>query len=151
MLTLALTPCDLAWCHIPGAWAGFGFKTGRSRGRQSWEHVAGNVLPMMDLEGLLLSAWAPNLQIQVGPPAEKPDLLHPQNGGASGLEKLCTLPWAPCVPYFPTPASVFRAAPLTDDSTLCRVAFQKLVCPGDKGLGGGEGRPKPWVLLAHSP
>ena len=59
--------------------------------------------------------------------------LHPQNGGASGLEKLCTVPWAPCVPYFPTPASVLRAAPLTDDSTLSRVVFQKLVCPGDKG------------------
>ena len=98
MLILARTPYDLAWCHIPGAWAGFGLKTGRSRGRERWEHVAGNVLPMMDLEGLLLSAWAPNLQIQVGPPAEKPHLFHPQNGGASGPEKLCMVSWTPCVP-----------------------------------------------------
>ena len=113
---------------------------------------AGNVLPPMDLEGLLLSTWAPNLQIQVGPPAEKPRLLHPKNGGASGLGKLCMVPWAPYVPYFPTPASIFRAAPLTDDSTLCRVVFQKLVCPGDKGQGGREKRYKPGVfLLAHSP
>ena len=88
---------------------------------------------MMDLEDVLLSACAPNLQIQVGSAAEKPRLLHPKNGGASGLEKLCTVPWAPCVPYFPTPASVLRAAPLTDDSTLCRVVLQKLVCSGDKG------------------
>ena len=27
---------------------------------------------------------------------------------------------------FPTPASVLRAAPLTDDSILCREVFQKL-------------------------
>ena len=93
---------------------------------------------MMDLEGVLLSACAPNLQIQVGSAAEKPRLLHPKNGGASGLEKLCTVPWAPCVPYFPTPASVLRAAPLTGDSTLGRVVFQKLVCPGDKGFVRGK-------------
>ena len=28
---------DLAWCHIPGDWAGFSLKTGGSQGRQSWE------------------------------------------------------------------------------------------------------------------
>ena len=39
---------------------------------------------------------------------------------------------------FPTPASVLRAAPLTGDSTLGRVVFQKLVCPGDKGFVRGK-------------
>ena len=109
---------------------------------------AGNVPPTMDLESLLLSALAPNLQIQVGPPAENPHLLHPKNGGASGLEKLCMVPWAPYVPYFPTPASIFRAAPLTDNSTLCRVVFQK---NWDVSWGhwvrGKEKRFKPWVFL----
>ena len=37
---------------------------------------------------------------------------------------------------FPTPASVLRAAPLTDDSILCREVFQKLECVlGIKGKG----------------
>ena len=41
---------------------------------------------------------------------------------------------------FPTPASVLRAAPLTDDSTLCRVVFQKLGCVlGIKGKGEEKG------------
>ena len=88
-----------------------------------------------------------------GPPAEKPhllQLLHPQNGGASGLEKLCTVPWAPCVPYFPTPASVLRAAPLTDDSTLCRVVFQKLECIlGIKGKGEEKGDPSLRCFFWH--
>ena len=39
---------------------------------------AGNVLPTMDLEGLLLSALAPDLQIQVGSAAEKPRHFTPK-------------------------------------------------------------------------
>ena len=114
---------------------------------------------MMDLEGVLLSACAPNLQIQVGSAAEKPRLLHPKNGGASGLEKLCTVPWAPCVPYFPTPASVLRAAPLTDDmksesevTQSCPTLSDPMDCslPGSSVHGIFQARVLEWGAIAFS-
>ena len=112
---------------------------------------AGNVPPTMDLESLLLSALAPNLQIQVGPPAENPHLLHPKNGGASGLEKLCMVPWAPYFPYFPTPASILRAAPRQMIAPSAEWCSKNWCVLGIKDKGEEKRDTSLWCFFWHIP
>lgn len=66
--------------------------------RGAGEEVLANVPPApTDLDCLLPSAWAHNLQIQANPPAVKTNLGHPKNSWASGLESLWKVPWVVCL------------------------------------------------------
>ena len=51
-----------------------------------------------------------NLQILAGPPTGQPSLVHPKNGGPSGLEELRNVTWSARVPVvgFPHAASFLR-------------------------------------------
>ena len=59
----------------------------------------------MDLDFLFPSARAHNLQTQGGPPAAKPSLVPPKDGGVSGLEELLQGPLGSMSPAGGVPTS----------------------------------------------
>ena len=93
----------------------------------------------MHLVCLFLSAPTHNLQIQAGPPAAEPAIVPPKDGGASGLEEFCKVPWALRLLVvglgFPPPASFLRVTPPVDDTRFCRVVLQSGSVLGMEGKG----------------
>ena len=72
-----------------------------------------------------------------GPPAAELNLFPPKDGGVSGLEELCKVPWAPCllVAGFPPPASFLRVTPLRGQLPLPRGVAIIGIAWGMKGKG----------------
>ena len=79
-------------------WVGLGDRSGVTclEHEQSWVQRpncrgAGQDVPanktLLDLECLVPSGWDHNLQIQAGPPTAKQSLVHPKDGGPSGLQE----------------------------------------------------------------
>ena len=138
--SILLRPWDLGWCHIPGVWVDLGPQTGLSWSWGSGEGAPGNEpRTVTDMNFLFPSVWAHSLQIQAGPPAAEPAIVPPKDGGASGLEEFCKVPWALRLLVvglgFPPPASFLSVTPPVDDTPFCRVVLRLGSVLGMEGKG----------------
>ena len=118
----------LAWSLIHGRKLGLGPKAGVSQRWVSWGRCDSKGRTPLDLECLVPSAWAHNLQIQGGSPTA-PLQLHQASGtrndAASGREGgLSKVPGGPRLlgVGFPPPTSFHAVAPPMDHSSVRAVS-----------------------------
>ena len=117
--------CGLSSPQALGTWAGVTYlepeqawvprlDCGGAEGAAEGVQAMWPLPPSVDLDFLFPSAWGHTLQTQGDPPAAKPSLVPPEDGGVSGLEELCKVPWAKCLLLvgFPPPASFLGVAHL---------------------------------------
>ena len=127
---------DLGCCHIPEAWADLVPKDGLSWGWWSWGGCASQwTLPHGPGEpALLYTGPQPPDPSRSSCSETTPTEL--KGCGGSELEELWKAPWVPCllVLGFPPPTSLLRVTPPMDESTLPRVALQKLGCVQGTGI-----------------
>ena len=87
-----------------------------------------------------------------GPSTPQPSLVHPKNGGPSGLEELRNVTWSARVPVvgFPRAASFLRVVlhlRMTAPSTRRLDRGWELSEVGGRARGNKEWNTSPWVIL----